>query len=226
MKKLRKTTGRGFAVSIRRAFAMLFVSAVAATSFADDLEWTDVDGATDPSTWPTSGNVHIIWKSPTNKVYIGDDEAAIVEGWDNVWLDTGAAYIIFTNYTRAINLKANIRGNGYLQAKDSIGLTLSGDNSGRAANGNIWTFNNSAVVVAHEYGLGPANAKYAEFLYPVTDASARGSLRFKWGDENLKVYTNHCPIVLTPSSNYYGYNTDRGSEQMRFGPTAPDEKYV
>lgn len=217
---------RGFIVSIRRALVALVVSSIAISSFADDLEWVDVDGTTDPSTWPTSGNVHIFWKSPYNKVYIGDEQASIVEGWDNLHLDTGAAYIIFTNYTRAINLKANVKGNGFLQAWDSVGLTLSGDNSGRSANGNIWSFSNSTVVVAHEYGLGPANAKYAEFKFTHTDASARGSLRFKWGDENLKVYTNHCPIVYTPVTKYYGYNTDFGSDQMRFGPTAIDEKYV
>lgn len=44
-------------------------------------EWQDLDGSTDPSTWPTSGDVKIKWKSGglgANSVYVGDEQAEIV----------------------------------------------------------------------------------------------------------------------------------------------------
>ena len=198
--EMKAKQGRGIV-----AAAMVAVFSLAASLHADGvIEWTEIDGSSVPSTWPTAGNVRI---KAGDVVRVGDDEVDIVAGWDNLAMGTTQTSLVFTNKTRAANLKANVRGYGRIVADNSFLLTLSGDNS------NLLTgcrFTNSKVCVSNEFGLGSSSTTgtYVDF-------GSTGSLHF--GLPDAKAFTNHCAITYTGNEN---------TRAIVFGSEAVDEYFV
>lgn len=193
-------------------------AAVAAGSIrGEDLVWTDWDGTGE---MPTSGNVRLTWKSGGYDVVIDtEEEMTAVEGWDNLMFKAdGSTYLTFANTTRPVTFRANVTGAagaGTLRADGSCGLVLAGDNSARKV---AFSFKNSRVTVAHEYGLGGADSSAVEVTY--MSPSTTGGLWFHWDGENT--FVNHCAIICDSDIPAGSYKDG----QMYFGSSAVDEYFV
>lgn len=141
---------------------------------AGDFTWNGASGAawSDPGSWlvdgvPTArapgagdsvailGNVDVI---------AGDGDAAVLGAIGTLKLIGADSSVTITNNTTALDISANLEGNGTLRARDvgyvgntakpKVGLALSGDNRGFA--GDFW-FTNTQVTVENVYALGTVN---------------------------------------------------------------------
>lgn len=182
-------------------------------SAVDYVEW---NGTGD---WPTSGNVQL---AANLNLVVTDADVAAVEGWSNLYLRQGSR-LTFANASVPATLKANVEGPGVLAAFDSVGLTISGNNSAKTGR---CVFTNSAVMVAHEYGLGGAGSSAAQVYF--TAAGTLGTLEFRkpeWDDPGwtgAKAFTNHCGIVYDCDNSY----TQVAGKKMYVGSSAADEYFV
>lgn len=158
--------------------------------------------------WPTSGDIEI--PKGTTVTVSSADEVAAVAGWTSVKLLGSASTLVFANTTDAATFKATCSGPGVLKAEDSIGLTITGDNSALTGN---WNISNSCVWVRHVNGLGSAATEAVRVYF----GDEKSALHFVNPDSD--VFTNNVAITydVINNANYAG---------CVFGSESPDTYFV
>ncbi|MDD4017545.1 MAG: hypothetical protein PHV28_06325, partial [Kiritimatiellae bacterium] len=150
-----------------------------------------------------SGNV-VIADNAFVEITTADEVSSIMS--DVTSLMIGAGAVVAYKATANLTLAAPVSGPGEFVAAGAGTLRLAADNSGLVAPGHF-SFTNSLVEIAHEYGLGGGNTAPAFFHIDGADTAANRTAYSPKFITTHGVITNHVDIYFDTRINFGSEST-------------------